>query len=163
MTRTKRRNLILSVKDQFELNPFGIHGIPHWARVMANGKKLSEKTGANIKVIRLFSIFHDSRRENEWTDPEHGLRGAQLAAEKRDEWFEVSDGEMDLLYYACANHTGGRVTGDPTIDTCWDGDRLDLGRVGTTPDPKYLCTDYGKSLEMFQWAHSSRYALPAYW
>jgi uncharacterized protein len=27
---------------------------------------------------------------------------------------------------------------DATIQTAWDGDRLDLGRVGIKPNPKYL-------------------------
>jgi uncharacterized protein len=151
------RELILAIKGQFQLNPFDIHGIPHWARVRANGRKLASKTGANFKVVELFAVFHDSRRENDWEDPGHGLRGAELAREKRGDWFDVSDGEMDLLFHACAHHTGGRKHDDITVQTCWDSDRLDLGRVGITPDPKYLCTEFGKSAEIFQWAHSSRY------
>ena len=29
---------------------------------------------------------------------------------------------------------------DPTVLTCWDADRLDLGRVGITPRAEKLCT-----------------------
>ena len=32
----------------------------------------------------------------------------------------------------------GDVSTDATIQTCWDADRLDLGRVGIFPSAKYL-------------------------
>ena len=35
-------------------------------------------------------------------------------------------------------HTVGQRPDCITINTCWDADRLDLGRVGITPDSKYL-------------------------
>ena len=37
-------------------------------------------------------------------------------------------------------------TGNPTIDACFDADRLDLGRVNTTPDPAKMATAKGKEL-----------------
>ncbi|MEZ6235591.1 MAG: hypothetical protein R3B68_15505 [Phycisphaerales bacterium] len=42
---------------------------------------------------------------------------------------------------ACRDHTHARTHPDPTIATCFDADRLDLARVGTTPHPGRLCTD----------------------
>lgn len=39
-----------------------------------------------------------------------------------------------------------------TIQTCWDSDRLDLGRVGITPHPSKLCTEVVKTKKMIQWA-----------
>jgi uncharacterized protein len=36
------------------------------------------------------------------------------------------------------HHSGGEVSTNKTIQTCWDADRLDLGRVGIIPAPKYL-------------------------
>jgi uncharacterized protein len=39
-----------------------------------------------------------------------------------------------------------------TIQACWDADRLDLGRVGTTPDPARLWTAAARDPEMFRWA-----------
>ena len=36
--------------------------------------------------------------------------------------------------------------GEPTIDACFDADRLDLGRVGITPDPNKMATAKGKEL-----------------
>ena len=50
-----------------------------------------------------------------------------------------------LLYRACHGHTHERNHPDVTIQTCWDSDRLDLGRVGITPHPSRLCTEVAKT------------------
>ena len=39
------------------------------------------------------------------------------------------------------------------MQTCWDADRLDLGRVGIVPNPRYLCTPAAKSPAVIDWAH----------
>jgi uncharacterized protein len=39
------------------------------------------------------------------------------------------------------------LTRDVTIQTCWDADRLDLGRVGTKPNPTYLGTAAARNQE----------------
>jgi len=33
-----------------------------------------------------------------------------------------------------------------TVATCWDADRLDLGRVGIKPDARYLFSDEAKEI-----------------
>jgi uncharacterized protein len=147
-------SLMNMIVEQSSVSRNGYHSLDHWVRVMANGRKLTKQTGANLKVVELFAIFHDSRRFNEGYDPEHGLRGAQFAYEMKGQWFEVSDLEMDLLYYACENHSDGLTEADTTVQTCWDADRLDLGRVGTTPRAEFLCTDAGKNPELIEWAHN---------
>ncbi|MCK5070250.1 MAG: hypothetical protein KAR01_06900 [Desulfocapsa sp.] len=145
--------LITTIKKQFQVDWEGIHSINHWARVYSNGIRLSEHTGANIKVVQLFSVFHDSRRYNENRDPQHGHRGAELAVKLRGNYFELSDEEFDLLYQACRLHTNAKTHESITVQTCFDADRLDLGRVGILPKAKYLCTDVAKSEEMILWAH----------
>ncbi len=37
-------------------------------------------------------------------------------------------------------------------DTCWDADRLDLGRVGIMPEPSRLCTAAAKRSDLLKWA-----------
>jgi uncharacterized protein len=51
-----------------------------------------------------------------------------------------------LLYHACAFHTDGLTDGDPTVQTCWDADRLDLPRAGIHPSPERLCTPAAQQL-----------------
>jgi uncharacterized protein len=138
----------------YALPPRGFHGVVHWARVLENGLRLAESTGANATVVQLFAVFHDSRRENEGTDPAHGRRGADLAAELRGRLFELPDAEFEALYRACEWHTEGRTDPDATVLTCWDADRLDLGRVGIVPSPKYLCTTAARSPRLIDWAHT---------
>ena len=43
-------------------------------------------------------------------------------------------------------HTHGQLIDEPTIGTCWDADRLDLGRVGTEPEARYMSTDFGREI-----------------
>ena len=145
--------LLPFLRDRFAINWNGAHGGSHWARVRKNGLLLSKTTGANITVIKLFALFHDSCRIDEYRDDDHGKRGAELAIKLRGELFQVTDLEMKLLVEACAGHTDGYVDGDITVQTCWDADRLDLGRVGIYPDADCLCTDAAKDLMMIELAY----------
>jgi uncharacterized protein len=88
---------------------------------------------------------------NEHIDAGHGTRGGELARSLRGTLVHLDDARFDLLYAACALHTDGHTTGDPTMLACWDADRLDLGRVGIQPKPELLCTDTAR--ELLPWAH----------
>ena len=145
---------------EYELQWYGIHGLSHWGRVLENGLRLAESTGANTKVVTLFALFHDARRVNEGSDPGHGRRGAELAGALRGSLFELADREFHLLFDACVRHTDGLTDADISVQTCWDADRLDLGRVGVTPWPKRLCTEAAKTPEMIDWAHERAVAEP---
>ncbi len=144
--------IVAEILNGYALNPRGLHGVVHWARVMENGWKLAEITGADRDIVTLFALFHDSRRLNDGCDWGHGLRGANLAMRLRGSHFELDDARFDLLYRACEWHTEGTSDPDITVRTCWDSDRLDLGRVGIEPDPKYLCTDAARSRAIIRWA-----------
>ena len=122
-----------------------IHGPRHWRRVLSFGLKIAEESGADVLVVKLFALFHDSRRENDGYDPGHGLRGAEFAQEFRDAGkFSLEDEQFEQLHYACHWHTDQHHHDDVTIGTCWDSDRLDLGRVRIVPNPKFLNTDAAK-------------------
>jgi len=137
--------LILAILEQYALPLDGIHGIGHWARVYENGMSLADITGADHRVVSLFSVLHDACRFNEGSDPEHGKRGANLAVSFRGSFFDLPDDAFERLYEACSHHTHSHTHQDITIKTCWDADRLDLGRVGIMPDPECLCTDEAKT------------------
>jgi uncharacterized protein len=55
----------------------------------------------------------------------------------------LDDKQIGLLKDACALHTTCHRTGNPTIDACFDSDRLDLTRVGIIPDPDKMATKEG--------------------
>ena len=53
----------------------------------------------------------------------------------------VTAAQLELLQHACFEHTNGQVSSDPTVGACWDADRLDLPRVGVTPNPALFSTE----------------------
>ena len=109
-------------------------------------------TGAKTHVVELFAVFHDSQRFNEGFDDGHGCRGAELARELRGTAYELEDEDFVLLIQACELHTNGLLEGDVTLQTRWDADRLDLGRVGTNPKTEKLCTDGARNPDFLKWA-----------
>lgn len=145
--------LLQAIRREYQLPWRGIHGVAHWARVMENGLRLAEVTDARLQVVRLFAVFHDCRRVNEGHDPGHGRSGAAFAATLRGRLFRLSNEDFELLRVACTFHTGGQTEADVTVQTCWDADRLDLGRVGIVPEAKYLCTRAAKDPATIAWAY----------
>lgn len=144
--------LVQAILEDYELPWNGYHGVAHWARVLENGLRLSEETRANVEVVKLFAVLHDSRRVNENFDPDHGPRAAEFAKTLRGRHFDLTDHEFNLLHCACEGHTHELTHPDITIQTCWDSDRLDLGRVGITPHPGRLCSDAARTPETIVWA-----------
>lgn len=147
------QGLIRIIKNQFALEWNGIHGAAHWARVRENGLRLAELTGANTRVVELFAFLHDSRRLNDDYDPEHGLRAAQFAQSLAGTAFDLESRDLGLLVTACEGHSEGLTVGDVTVLTCWDADRLDLGRVGIRPRPELLCTQAARDPAILEWGY----------
>ena len=147
------KELISKINAQYILALNGIHGISHWARVLENGEKLAELNNANLYVVQLFAVFHDAKRINDGRDPDHGRRGAEFAYSLNGRLFKLSNKDFELLYIACSYHADGLVDGDITVQTCWDSDRLDLGRIGIKPELRYLCTDAAKNPQIIDWAN----------
>ena len=63
-----------------------------------------------------------------------------------DNYFTLTKKELSQLVYACEWHTHQIHHEDPIIGICWDADRLDLGRVGIKPDPKFLNLNESKEM-----------------
>jgi uncharacterized protein len=123
-----------------------LHGIRHWDRVYENGQKLLTPD-TNPLVIGLFAYLHDSCRIDDGEDLYHGKRAADWIETLRGTYLkDVSNEEIELLQEACRLHTTKLKTGNPTIDACFDSDRLDLWRVGVIPDPARLATEKGKEI-----------------
>jgi uncharacterized protein len=147
--------LLNKIREHFALDWRGVHGAPHWARVRQNGLYLAAFTAARVDVVEAFAFLHDSCRQNDWEDPGHGARAAEFAEDLvKAQLLPLDAAGLALLTQACAGHTGGRNPADPTIATCWDADRLDLGRVGIHPNPRYLCTEKAKEPAVIAWAYA---------
>jgi uncharacterized protein len=149
--------LLSAIRAEYALSWTGIHGISHWTRVRENGLRLAALTGAQIEVVECFAYLHDSKRINDGGDPGHGSRGAALArrlhaTQPYNAVLELTDEQIELLAYACAHHTDGLLEANVTVQTCWDADRLDLGRVGIRPNPELLCTPAARDPAILNWA-----------
>jgi uncharacterized protein len=156
--------LVATVRNEFvHIDWHGAHGSRHWARVRLHGLAIAERTRASARVVELFAFLHDARRRDEWSDPAHGRRSAELVRELGSRVLRISDEEVELLAYACHYHSDGRMEGEVTVQTCWDADRLDLGRVGITPDPERLCTDAARQLLCANPGWFSRHDRSARW
>ena len=135
------KNLIL---NRWDLS--NTYGFPHWQRVARNGIMLGDDT-VNKTVIILFAFLHDAFRIDEKSDIKHGERSAkELASLRTDLLHNLSDAEYKLLLDACKLHSTAATTGNPTIDTCLDANRLDLIRCGVDirPNPALMSTKKGK-------------------
>lgn len=153
--------LVTYLRTHFRLDWYGIHGASHWGRVKRIGLKLAAVTGADPEVVSLFAFLHDSCRIHDGRDPEHGSRAALLVQHLQGDWFRLAPEQLDQLIVACAGHSAGRRIADVTVQTCWDADRLDLGRIGVRPDPQYLGNEAARRSEFIEWAWdlSQSYAL----
>ena len=126
------------------------HGARHWARVKAHGLDMARHYGVSPIVPSLFALFHDCRRRNENFDPDHGSRAADLVERLalEGELGMLGGREVGWLQAACTGHSDGLMDAPLVVRICWDADRLDLGRVGITPDPLRLCTDRARDPEV---------------
>jgi len=128
--------LLDAVRAQYRCEWEGYHGVWHWENVLNNASELAKVARRNGvqtdgHVIHLFALFHDACRVNEGHDPQHGLRGGNLALHLHSKGlFTATIPQLEMLHFACAAHTDGATHKDPTIGVCWDADRLDLPRVG---------------------------------
>ena len=121
------------------------HGLTHCQRVERNVHRL-KCSGVNMTVARLFAYFHDACRSECKTqsESEHGLLASELVLSLRNSLLKnLSDDEVAMLSNACKWHTTTFKTGNPTIDTCFDADKLDLWRIGAIPMPGKMATSLG--------------------
>jgi uncharacterized protein len=154
MTETyDRTGLIALIKSEFKLDWDGIHGANHWARVLHHGKTIGELRQADLLVVELFGFLHDSCRLNDGRDPQHGQRAADFAHGIHGDFYQLSPRQLDTLCFAMQHHSGGEVSTNATIQTCWDSDRLDLGRVGIKPSAQYISEEAALFIDLaYEWS-----------
>lgn len=147
---TQHQDAIESIKKRvlkkFDHEATGdFHGPDHWNRVCNHGHAVSRAMGIDPLVPHIFAWVHDSQREHDGYDTVHGREAVVFIHENRETLFAfLSDEQISELSYACELHSDGETEGGPLVRACWDADRLDLWRVDITPNPRYMCTPYGK-------------------
>jgi peptidoglycan hydrolase-like protein with peptidoglycan-binding domain len=117
------------------------HGPKHWRDVAHMGlAQIKAGVPADPDVLVTFAALHDTQRWDEWQDPEHGPRAADLADELREDGFldYLSDEQFQKLTTALETHNGSPGDPDVTIGAALDADRYTLWRVGQEPDFKYM-------------------------
>jgi len=139
------KELVAKVISEAKLANSSIHGVSHWQTVERNGTYLCQFNSADIQVVQLFALFHDSKREDDHRDLEHGPR-AEKYLRTISQLVPLNAVQFEDLCVACRTHTVGKVTENITIGTCWDSDRLDIGRVGIKPHEKFLMNQEAKRI-----------------
>jgi uncharacterized protein len=137
-----RRHAIQS----FRVGPNSIHGLHHWRTVEKHGLLIAPEVGADVQTVQLFAILHDCCRLDDESDLEHGPRAARMVRTLAGSLITLDPARLDTLVHAIHHHTDGTTSDDPTIGTCWDADRLDLGRVGIIPSASLMSTTAGKRI-----------------
>lgn len=147
-------SLLSYIKKTYRLRWDGIHGWDHWIRVCENGIRLAEQNGADQTIVILFAFTHDMARYSDLPDFNHGPRAARrIQAELQGIYFHLETHALNQLVTAVKLHTRGLQEADITVQTCWDSDRLDLGRAGIRPSPHRMCTQEARDPDTIAWAY----------
>jgi len=130
------------------------HGEAHWKLVAQCGLRLSQKVeSCDAWVVLLFAVFHDAMRFDDGNDWEHGQRACDLIHHMdANSWLFLSHGQLDILTTACHLHSQQVRCDHPTIGTCFDADRLNYPRGGTSLDTAQLSTWAAKDPQMIAWS-----------
>lgn len=140
------------------------HGPRHWHDVARIGRVIAlADSEVDPLVVFLFAALHDTRRHNDWCDPEHGKRAAEVVNRLwGDGRLRLSDDQVVTLMTALTRHDRRGITINPDIGACWDADRLTLPRVGTRVDPNLLSSRVVKAnLSLFLRVARDTMAAPA--
>jgi hypothetical protein len=131
----------------------GRHGWEHARRVAATAAKIAESEGGDVAVAIAFGLLHDAMRFDDLADVGHGARAVQLADELAARGLLRLDRQvqMPLLRFALLHHEDRKISSNPTVGACWDGDRLNL-IGGREPHRELLST--ASALDLMHWARN---------
>ena len=131
--------LLREAEARFILDARSVHGPAHWRAVLSNGILLADELISDRSFVAVFALLHDCRRENEWEDPRHGARAAEVAKALNGRYFDFEPGRLSRLTEALHWHDAGKVHSDLDISCCWAADRIELRRVGIEPAKWGFC------------------------
>lgn len=133
------------------------HGPRHWRDVARVGLKVGtamELRPAYLLPVFFFAAVHDTQRQSEFHDPEHGERAAEIMKMLvPPNPIIKGDVERELHRALCEHDKGGVEEDVWLVQACWDADRLTIGRVGITPMVEYMSSypvrnDFDRFVEM---------------
>jgi len=131
--------LLREAQSRFTLGLESAHGPAHWRAVFMNGIELADELDGDRAFVAVFALLHDCRRENEWHDPRHGARAAEVAKELNGRFFDFQPERLARLTEALHWHDAGRVHADIDVSCSWAADRIELRRVGIEPAKWGFC------------------------
>ena len=115
-----------------------IHGLPHLRQVALVAGRFAAHLGEDVEAAMVMGFFHDCARIHDGGGTQHAHDSAQLARPIITADFPHFD--VARLCDGIAHHADGTITDDFLIGCLWDADRLDLRRLGITPNPRLLST-----------------------
>lgn len=130
------------------------HGPRHWRDVARVGMRVGQDVGLDPDLFQLVFVFaavHDTQRLNEFDDPDHGQRAAEMLSQIKLRGVYADD--RTRLKRAIELHDTDPSFKYTSLDTicvslvatCWDADRLTLGRVGIQPEREFMSTEAVRS------------------
>ncbi|MFC4236475.1 hypothetical protein ACFOY8_14820 [Thalassospira xianhensis] len=142
-----RKGLLNRVRSDAGYPGSSLHGEQHWRCVASAANFIAEYTpNCDLATLSLFSLLHDSMREDDGYDEFHGQRAAEYLDTLVDDGV-IGGGEADISRLRLAIYWHNQASVDPkdsTIGACWDADRLNLWRLGIRPNARYLSTEFAQ-------------------
>lgn len=155
--------VFLEDEVEFGIAGGGLHEKPHCARVMLNALMISRDMGMDARWIDAICeacVFHDSRRQDDWTDVGHGDRAAEyyrsFCSEERLT-FDIR-AYLAIKYHDRIDAVGERAIEEAGVGddglllyrVLKDADALDRFRLGPDGlDTRYLRTREARELVGF--------------
>jgi uncharacterized protein len=140
-----------------------IHGELHWRAVAEAGMSIAATGGGCPRVALAFGMIHDCKRLNDDWDPEHGERASGWASGSKTLRNLLGKEGQEAVARACLDHEKGKITEDPVIGSCWDADRINLWRVGITPNRSFFSVLKGEEFAQFLQTYKERWRSPGSW
>jgi uncharacterized protein len=130
------------------------HGEAHWKLVAQCGLRLGrEVENCDTWIVLLFAVFHDAMRCDDGDDWEHGQRACELVHQMAAHHARCLSRKQEyVLATACLLHNRRIPCVHPTMGTCFDADRLNYPRGGTSLDTSQLSTRAAKDPRMIAWS-----------
>jgi putative nucleotidyltransferase with HDIG domain len=105
------------------------HGFRHAVRTMDLAQRICETEGGDPNIVSAAALLHDIGRENIFSDPDHGRRGAEIAREILSQLGAPWDVEAIISLIRRHDDPTDGTDGPIELVILKDADKLELLRV----------------------------------